>query len=138
MTYSYDLRKKVLGYIENGGSKVKASQIFGVTVQTLINWCKRKDLGNLAPNPRRQKKPQKLDSERLRAYIQKYPDHYLREIAEEFGGYNYSSFLCMQTTQSYIKKKTPFYKEGNEEKREEFRKKLDGAVKLFYSKVQCT
>ena len=55
MTYSYDLRKKVLDYIENGGSKVKASQIFGVTIQTLVNWCKRKALGNLSPNPRRQR-----------------------------------------------------------------------------------
>ena len=31
----------------------------------------------------------------------------------------------MQTTQNHIKKKTPFYKERNEEKREEFRKKLE-------------
>ena len=35
MAHSYDLTKKALDYIEQGKSKVEASQIFGVTVQTL-------------------------------------------------------------------------------------------------------
>jgi len=83
MTYSYDLRTKALDYIEKGGSKVEASRIFGVTVQTLINWVKRKKCGHLIPNPTRKRRP--LETEKLKAYIQKHPDSYLREISEEFG-----------------------------------------------------
>ncbi|MDR2539642.1 MAG: transposase [Chlamydiales bacterium] len=45
MAYSHDLRTKALDYIERGKSKVETSQIFGVTVQTLIAWCKRKRQG---------------------------------------------------------------------------------------------
>ena len=120
MTYSYDLRKKVLDYIENGGSEVKTSQIFGVTVQTLINWCKRKILGNLAPNPRRQKKPQKLDSERLRAYIQKYPDHYLRGIAEEFGVTITAVFYACKRLKITLKKRHPSIKRETKKKEKSF------------------
>lgn len=53
MTYSHDLRTKALDYIEQGQSKVETSRIFGVTVQTLIAWCKRKKQGKLAPNATR-------------------------------------------------------------------------------------
>ena len=84
MAYSYDLRTKALDYIEKGGSKVQASKIFGLTVQTLLNWVKRKKRGNLAPNKTRTRNSQKIDSEKLKTYIEKHPDSYLREIAEEF------------------------------------------------------
>ena len=30
MTYSLDLRKRVVGFVENGGSKAEASRRFGV------------------------------------------------------------------------------------------------------------
>ena len=69
MTYSYDLRIKALDFIEKGESKVKASLVFGVTVQTLVNRSKRKCLGNLTPNRNTEKKPLKLEAEKLRAYI---------------------------------------------------------------------
>ncbi|KIC75207.1 hypothetical protein DB42_AK00070 [Neochlamydia sp. EPS4] len=49
MVYSHDLRKKALNYIENGGSMVTASEVFGVKVRTLTNWIKRKKQGDLAP-----------------------------------------------------------------------------------------
>ena len=84
MAYSHDLRKKALDYIEQGKSNVETSQIIGVTVQTLIAWCKRKRQGKLAPNTTRNRKPQKLEAEKLKTYIAKHPDSYLREIAEEF------------------------------------------------------
>jgi len=35
MVYSLDLRKKALEFIEKGGKKTEASNIFGVTTRTL-------------------------------------------------------------------------------------------------------
>ena len=108
MTYSYDLRIKALDFIEKGESKVKASLVFGVTVQTLINRSKRKRLGNLTPNRKRGKKPLKLEAEKLRAYIEKYPDQYLREIAEEFQVTPTAVFYACKRLGITLKKKRPF------------------------------
>lgn len=120
MTYSNDLRKKALDYIENGGSKVKASEIFGVTVQTLILWSKRKHLGNLAPNPTRKKKPQKLDSASLKAFIKRHPDRYLREIAEEFGVTLSAVFYACKRLKITLKKRCPSIKKGMKRKEKNF------------------
>src|ERR1700739_3590213 len=83
MTYSLDLRKKALNYIENGGTWKSASQIFDVTVRTLAHWLRRKKQNNLSPKPR-QTGSYKIDDSRLKDYIAKNPDAYLREIAAEF------------------------------------------------------
>ncbi len=37
MTYSYDLRKKSLEYLEKGGTKKEAREIVSVTERTLLN-----------------------------------------------------------------------------------------------------
>ena len=108
MAYSHDLRKKALDYIEKGNSKVEASRIFGVTVQTLIVWCKRKRQGRLAPNTTRNRKPQKLEAEKLKAYIAKHPDSYLREIAEEFKVTITAVFYACKRLKITLKKRRPF------------------------------
>lgn len=112
MTYSYDLRTKALDYIEKGGSKVEGSRIFGVTVQTLINWVKRKRQGNLTPNPTRERRAQKLEAEKLKAYIQKHPDSYLREIAEEFEVTITAVFYACKRLKITLKKRRPSTKKG--------------------------
>ena len=82
MTYSYDLRRKALDYLEKGGSQAEASQIFGVTTRTLSNWIKRNKVGCLAVGKRKERRPHKVDSEQLKAYPKEHPDAYLREIAQ--------------------------------------------------------
>jgi transposase len=82
MAYSYDLRKKALDYIEKGKSKEEASQIFGVTARSIFNWIKRKEQRRLAPNKTRKRRPNKIEGEKLKAYLQENPDSYLKEIAE--------------------------------------------------------
>jgi len=83
MTYSLDLRNKALKYIENGGTWLSASQTFGVAVRTLAHWLTRKKQNNLQPKARRTGS-YKIDEDRLKDFIAKNPDAYLREIAEEF------------------------------------------------------
>ena len=84
MTYSLDLRNKALKYIENGGTWLSASQTFGVAIRTLAHWLRRKRHNNLSPTAR-QTGSYKIDETRLKDYIAKNPEAYLREIAEEFG-----------------------------------------------------
>lgn len=122
MAYSYDLRKKALDYIDKGGSKVQAGQIFGVTVQTLINWVKRKNQGKLAPNTTRNRNPQKLETEKLKAYIEKHPDKYLREIAEEFGVTITAVFYACKRLKITLKKRNPSIRKGMRGKERSFAK----------------
>ena len=84
MTYSLDLKKRVLSFIEEGHSKVDASKLFPVSKRSVFLWAKeKKEQGDLKLKVR-DRKPYKIDDERLIEYIQKNPDHYLREIADFF------------------------------------------------------
>jgi transposase len=105
MTYSNDLRIKALDYIEKGGSKEEASQIFGITIRTLFNWIKRKKTGCLAPSKRKERTPHKIDIEKLRAYLQEYPDAYLREIAQFMGAPVTTVFYACKRMKFNLKKR---------------------------------
>ncbi len=107
MTYSNDLRKKALDYVEETGSKIEASHIFGITVRTLFNWIKRKKQGCLAPNRSRNKRPHKIKEEQLKAYIQQYPDAYLRGIAELFKTSITAVFYACKRYRIILKKRHP-------------------------------
>ncbi|WP_194845105.1 IS630 transposase-related protein [Candidatus Rhabdochlamydia porcellionis] len=56
--------------------------IFGVTARSIFNWIKRKEQRPLAPNKTRKRRPNKIEGEKLKAYLQENPDSYLKEIAE--------------------------------------------------------
>ena len=43
MAYSTDLRKRVLDFINNGGSKAAAERTFCVSRRTIYNWLKAED-----------------------------------------------------------------------------------------------
>ena len=73
MTYSHDLRIKALDYAIRCGSNLIASQVFGITTQTLSNLLKLKKQDKLVPK-KKQRKPSKVDSEKLKSYIQEHPD----------------------------------------------------------------
>ncbi|WP_052436088.1 IS630 transposase-related protein [Neochlamydia sp. EPS4] len=83
-----------------------ASHVFGVTVRTLTNWIKQKERGYLAPKKRRQS-PSKIDSEKLKLYINQAPDAYLREIAEAFGVTIASVFYACKRLKITLKKRHP-------------------------------
>ncbi len=81
MTCSIDLRKRVVSFVEAGGSKAEAARRFSVSRQTVYNWVSRDDL-----SPKRHgSRHRKLDKARLRAHVKAYPDALLRERAVLFG-----------------------------------------------------
>ncbi len=81
MTYSIDLRKRVVKFVKDGGSKAEASRRYEVSLWCVNDWCQRQDL-TPKPQPRRQRK---LDWEALSRHIEQYPDALLRERAQHFG-----------------------------------------------------
>tara|TARA_B100000315_G_C14291632_1_gene457663 strand:+ start:90 stop:458 length:369 start_codon:yes stop_codon:yes gene_type:complete len=83
MAYSTDLRKRVLKYVQDSGSKAEAVNIFSVSLRTIWNWIARQKEGKIEPNIKTVT-PRKIDDSRLMQYIKSNPDAYLREIAEEF------------------------------------------------------
>ncbi len=72
MTYSLDLRKQALKYIKNVGTRKEASVIFSVTTRSLSHRLARERELIFAPNKRRPG-PSKIDSDKLKQYLQKYP-----------------------------------------------------------------
>ncbi len=81
MTYSIDLRKRVVNFVNEGGSKAEASRRFEVSLWCVDDWCKREDLAPKAQSLRHRK----IDKEALRRHVAQYPDALLRERAELFG-----------------------------------------------------
>nr|CRH04613.1 transposase [Candidatus Magnetococcus massalia] len=81
MSYSTDLRERVVDFINEGGSKAEASRRFKVGLRTIYYWLQRPDL---APTPRGNC-DRKLKKEELAKHVAAYPDALLRERAEHFG-----------------------------------------------------
>jgi transposase len=81
MTYSTDLRKQVVEFVTNGGTKAKVSRQYQVSIWCVNDWCKRDDLTSQPQNGRKRK----LDRSALSRHIQKYSDALLRERAQHFG-----------------------------------------------------
>ncbi len=81
MTYSLDLREAVISYINNGGSKVEAAQLFNISRNTLYRWLGMNDLRPKVHGQRHRK----IDKVSLVKHVEEYPDMYLRERAEIFG-----------------------------------------------------
>ena len=80
MTYSLDLREAAISYINNGGSKVEASRLFGFSRNTLYRWINSDDLRPKKHGPRNRK----IDKAALRKHVQEYPDMLLHERAQVF------------------------------------------------------
>ena len=83
MAYSTDLRKRVLAFITNGGSKAAAERLFGISRRTIYNYLEAEDpFARKKPGP---KGPRSLDYQALQQHVAEFPDSTLAERAEHFG-----------------------------------------------------
>ena len=81
MSYSIDLRERVVGYVRGGGSRTEAARLFQVSRMTLYRWLGAADLH---PKPSKTRR-RKLDKAALAAHVRDLPDALLRERAAHFG-----------------------------------------------------
>jgi transposase len=81
MSYSIDLRERVIGFVKQGGQKTEAARIFNVGRRTVHRWLQRPEL---TPS-KRTSNGYKLKKDALQAHVDAYPDALLRERAVYFG-----------------------------------------------------
>ncbi len=106
--YSVDLRRRVLEYIEETADKTKASQLFKVGIATIYRWiARKKQIGNLAPSSKKAYK-KKIDDQKLIAYVEKNPDHFLSEIATHFNITLQAIFYALRRLRITRKRKLRF------------------------------
>jgi transposase len=84
MSYSIDLRQKLVAFLSKGNSQRKASEVFGIHVETVNRWSQMyRDTGELSNKPLN-RSFKKIDPDKLSAYIEEHPSAFLSEIAEYF------------------------------------------------------
>lgn len=92
MSYSVDLRKRVLAYVEAGHTKYEASEVFGVGRATIYRWLGAEDL---SPKPAKTRR-RKLDKAALAAHVREHSDMILRERAAHFGVRTNAVWVALQ------------------------------------------
>jgi len=103
MAYSTDLRQRVLAFIQNGGRKVAAERLFGVSRRTIYNWLEAPDpFARAKPGP---KGPRRLDYQALRQHVADFPDATLKERAQHFGVSAHGIFYALSKLNITRKKK---------------------------------
>ena len=83
MTYSIDLRKKVVSFVRGGGSKVEAAKIFNISRQVLYNWLSCGD--DLSSKQKGVRRFRKINHDLLAKDVALHPDSLLKERAARFG-----------------------------------------------------
>lgn len=101
MSYSIDLRNRVVAFVRKGGSRVEASRRYEVSIWCVNDWLKREDLTPIKVVKRKGK----LDWEALKKHVELYPDALLRERAEHFKVRIYSIWNALQKMGITHKKK---------------------------------
>ena len=76
MTYSVDLRQKVVAYIENGGKITAASKIFNIGKTSIYRWLNRESLDPQKVTTRLRK----IDKAVLRKDVEENPDITLKAL----------------------------------------------------------
>ena len=82
MTYSVDLREKVVAFVQNGGGQAEAARHFDVSLWCVRDWLARPDL---EPQQKDVPRQRKLDKDKLCLHVRDNPDATLRERASHFG-----------------------------------------------------
>ena len=100
MSYSMDLRQRVVNHVRSRGYKIEASRIYKVGLWCVNDSCKRADLSPKSPPGR----PRKIDWQELEPDIQANPDKLLRTPTHELGVWpNAIWYDCRQMKITYKK-----------------------------------
>jgi transposase len=85
MSYSKDMRERVLTLVEAGKKQEEVRKVFGLGVNTITNWKKlRAETGSLCKRELK-RRWRKIDPEKLRADVAESPDDFDEERAARFG-----------------------------------------------------
>lgn len=86
MSYSSDLRERVLSYIHSGGKRTEAARLFGVHRQTVQGWVRLdREKGQRRAGKPGPREGRKVTEAALKAALSKRPDAKLTELGHVFG-----------------------------------------------------
>jgi transposase len=108
--YSIDLRKRVLQYLETNNNKMQTSQLFQVGIATIYRWVARKKKSGAIEPLKKKNTYQKIDNQKLISYVEQNPDHFLSEIAKNFGLTLQAIFYALRRLKITRKKRPHFIK----------------------------
>ena len=80
--HSQDIKKRVLNFIRNGGSKAEAARLYEVSVTAIYRWLNQPK--NHVPGKTGPKTGYILDWDKLRAMVEAHPDFQQKEWAQHF------------------------------------------------------
>ena len=102
MSYSTDLRKRVLDFINTDGNIAEASRRFGVSRTCIYKWLNAKDpLSCKKPGPRG---PRCIDYDALGQHVADFPDATQVERATHFGVSKHCIWYGLKNSTSLEKK----------------------------------
>jgi putative transposase len=131
MPYSLDLRKKVIEYVEAGGSITKASRIYKIGRASVYRWLNRAELSPTQVKRRHRK----LDWKALKKDVEENPDLRLIDRANNFGVRPSAISYALKKMKITRKKKELRYRERNREERMKYYKILRELIKLYGSQA---
>jgi transposase len=85
--YSNDLRRRVIGFLEDGVSQSKTAQTFSISIITVKRWWKSyKTTKSYEPRQRvfDLSKLRTINYDRVAAYVDKHPDETLKDLGKRF------------------------------------------------------
>ena len=108
--YSLDLRKKVVEFISQGNKKRKAAKVFNIGKNTIHRWLRSLAKGEDLVPKKRTYFETKVSSEILIEYVNKHPDHTLKEIGAAVGLHYSRVQKRLKKLKIILKKKRHFIK----------------------------
>lgn len=105
MSYSIDLRERVIKFIEEGGSKTEAARIYAVCRDTIYDWLKKKTENGTLSDASPKRKWKKIEPSALLAYVEENPDFTLSEYGKFFGASNPSVHAALKKLKITRKKR---------------------------------
>ena len=82
--YSYDLRQKVMNYLNEGHSKQETARIFDIHKNTISRWCARYKIEGHFKERKRLGLKSQVDKEALSEFVTHNPDSKLNDIGQKF------------------------------------------------------
>ena len=98
MAYSLDLRKRVINYLENGGSPSKAAEVFQVGRASIYRWLERVEPIQV------KRRNRKLDYSALEQALQINPGIEINRHSQKIWGKTERDILCSQENENHEKK----------------------------------
>jgi transposase len=85
MTYDKKFRERAIAFKDSGATFKQLKEVFGIDRKTYITWVKLRDeTGSLVTDKSHSPRKRKIDLEKLKKYVERKPDAYLKELAEFF------------------------------------------------------